>query len=64
MSLDTIMNLIFCMIMLNLILLAVVMITSIKALKQYKNYIDEKEIEETMEKVMEDIYPTEEIEVL
>jgi hypothetical protein len=64
MSLDTVMNLIFCMIMLNLILLAVVMITSIKALKQYKNYIDEKEIKETMDKVMKDIYPEEEIEVL
>lgn len=64
MSLDTIMNLIFCMIMLNLILLAVVMITSIKALKQYKNYIDEKEIKETMDKVMKDLYPEEEIEVL
>ena len=55
MSLDTIMNLIFCMIMLNLILLAAVMITSIKALKEYKNYIDEKEIKETMDKVMEEI---------
>ena len=64
MSLDTIMNLIFCMIMLNLILLAVVMITSIKALKKYKNYIDEKEIKETMDKVMKDLYPEEEIEVL
>lgn len=64
MSLDTIMNLIFCMIMINLILLAVVMITSVKALKQYKNYIDEKEIKETMDKVMKDIYPEEEIEVL
>lgn len=64
MSLDTIMNLIFCMIMINLILLAAVMITSIKALKQYKNYIDEKEIKETMDKVMKDLYPEEEIEVL
>lgn len=54
MSLDTIMNLIFCMIMLNLILLATVMITSIKALKQYKNYIDEKDIEEAMRKVLEE----------
>lgn len=64
MSLDTIMNLIFCMIMLNLILLAIVMITSIKSLKQYKNYIDEKDINETMDKVMKDLYPEEEIEVL
>jgi hypothetical protein len=52
------------MIMLNLILLAAVMITSIKSLKQYKNYIDEKDINETMDKVMKDLYPEEEIEVL
>ena len=62
MVLSTIMNIIFCMIMLNLILLAVVMIMSIKALKQYKNYIDEKEIEEVMNKIHSEL--KEEVEIL
>lgn len=54
MSLDTFINLIFSLIVINLILLGVVMVTSIKSLKQYKNYIDEKDIEEAMRKVLEE----------
>lgn len=54
MSLDTFINLIFSLIVINLILLGVVMVTSVKALKQYKNYIDEKDIEEAMRKVLEE----------
>lgn len=54
MSLDTFINLIFSLIVINLILLGVVMVTSIKSLKQYKNYIDEKDIEEAMKKVLEE----------
>ena len=60
MTLNTIMNLIFSLIMINLILLGVVMVTAIKTLKQYKNYIDEKEIKEAMDKIMKE----KEIEIL
>ena len=60
MTLNTFMNLIFSLIMINLILLGVVMVTAIKTLKQYKNYIDEKEIKEAMDKIMKE----KEIEIL
>lgn len=53
MSLDTLMNLIFSLIMMNLLMLGAVMIMCITTLKKYKNYIDEKEIEETMNEIME-----------
>lgn len=63
MSLDTIMNLIFSLIMINLIMLGSVMAMCLVALRKYRNYIDEKEIEETMNKVLKD-KSEENIEVL
>lgn len=63
MSLDTIMNLIFSLIMINLIMLGAVMIICILTLKKYQHYIDEKEIEETMNKILKD-KAEEKIEIL
>lgn len=62
MNITTFMNIIFCLIMLNLLLVGIVSVLSIKALKQYKNYIDEKELEEVMKEFLKN--NEEEIEVL
>lgn len=55
MNITTFMNIIFCLIMLNLILVGIASVLSIKTLKQYKNYIDEKEIEEVMKEYLKNM---------
>ena len=54
MELNTFMNLIFSLIIINLALVGIVSVLSIKALKQYQTYIDEKELEEIMRKIVKE----------
>lgn len=55
MNITTFMNIVFCLIILNLLLVGIASVLSIKALKQYKNYIDEKEIEEVMKEYLKNM---------